>query len=102
MANDTDEVERFDFILSKPINVFGEMTTVLKWREPNGADLIRVGNPVIAYPETDPIRIDHDLPKVIAMVARITGAPTSSLERMASTDITKWAWMLTRFFLPGA
>jgi hypothetical protein len=96
-----DEEERFDFTLQEPINVFGDMVSVLKWRKPNGADLIRIGNPVVPYPGSDPIKIEHDMPKVIAMVARITDTPTSSLERMSTKDMVDWAWLLTSFFLPG-
>jgi len=100
MANEKSDEERFDFPLIKPINVFGEMTAVLKWRKPNGTDFVRVGNPVVAYPGSHPMRIEHDMPKVLAMVARMTDAPVSSLERMDTVDMANWAWLLTSFFLP--
>jgi len=105
MADDKQKAEdgiiRFDFPLKTPINVFGEMVSVLKWREPSGADLIKVGNPVIAYPGTVPLKIEHDMVKVAAMMARLTDAPSSSIERVDPEDLIKFAWTITGFFLPG-
>jgi len=94
-------VTRFDFPLRKPINIFGDMVSVLKWREPSGTDLIKVGNPVIAYPGTIPLKIEHDMGKVTAMMARLTDAPSSSIERIEPDDLMKFAWTITPFFLPG-
>jgi hypothetical protein len=95
-----DDIERFEFTLSEPINVFGEMTKVLKWRKPNGADIIKVGNPVIFQPFTDPVQITHDMPRMMAMLARLANMPSSSVERMAPRDLVSLTWEVTPFFMP--
>ena len=95
-----EEEERFDFNLSSPINSFGEMVSVLKWRRPNGADLIKVGNPIVFYPYLEPVKVEHDFVKVVQMMARLTGTPTSSLEKLDPEDIASFAWTITPFFIP--
>jgi hypothetical protein len=92
-----------DFVevkLSKPINSFGEEISVLKFRKPTGADLIRVGNPVIFDPITDPPRITHDMPKMVQMLMRLSGVPTSSFDQLDTRDLTAAAWAVTNYFLP--
>lgn len=86
--------------LSKPINSFGEEISVLKLRRPTGADLIRIGNPVIFDPITDPPRIVHDWSKMPSMLMRLSGVPTSSFEQVDPRDLTAAAWAITNYFLP--
>jgi hypothetical protein len=86
--------------LSTPINSFGEEISVLKFRRPTGADLIRVGNPVIFDPITDPPRITHDMPKMVQMLVRLSGVPSSSFDHVDPRDLTAAAWAVTNFFLP--
>jgi hypothetical protein len=88
--------------LSKPINSFGEELSVLKLRRPTGADLIRIGNPVIFDPITDPPRITHDMPKMVQMLMRLSGVPTSSFDQLDPRDLVAASWAVTNYFLPTA
>ena len=90
------------FVLQKPIRAYDEMVSVLKLRKPTGADLIRVGNPVIFSPFADPPRIEHDMSKVVAMVARLANVPSSSLEALDPQELTSLAWAISPFFVPKA
>jgi hypothetical protein len=106
MTKETDMKEEAaeiaaEFILSKPIIAYGEEVTVLKMRKPMGADLLRVGNPVKFSPYTDPPQIEHDYPKLLAMVARLSKVPSSSLSQIDTDDLTALAWTVTPFFIPS-
>lgn len=90
-----------EFPLVKPINAYGEELKVLKLRKPTGTDLLRIGNPVKFSPYSDPPSVDHDYPKVLAMVARLANVPSSSLERLDTDDLTALAWTITPFFIPS-
>jgi Phage tail assembly chaperone proteins, E, or 41 or 14 len=92
--------EFVEVTLSKPINSFGEQVSVLKLRKPTGADLIRIGNPVIFDPITDPPRITHDMPRMVQMLMRLSGVPTSSFDQLDPRDLVSCAWAVTNFFLP--
>jgi len=94
------EVKRRKFVLSKPIMVFDEEVSELNWREPNGTDFVKIGNPVKFQPFTSPVSIEHDMQKMIAMLSRLTGAPSSSLERLSPNDLATLAWEVTPFFIP--
>jgi hypothetical protein len=93
-------VTDIEFPLSKPIVAYGEEVTVLKMRKPTGADLIKVGSPVKFSPFTDPPTVEHDYPKVIAMVARMSSVPSSSLERLSPEELVALAWTISPFFIP--
>ena len=102
-VDDEDEQppeEMIEYPLSEPINAYGEKTMVLKLRKPTGADLIRVGNPVVFYPHADPVKIEHDMPRMVQMISRLAGVPSSSVERMLPADLTGLAWTLSPFFIP--
>ena len=88
------------FPLSKPILAYGKEISVLEMSRPTGADLVRVGNPVIFTPFTDPPRVEHDIAKVIAMVARLAKVPSPSLEALDSEDLIGLAWAISPFFMP--
>lgn len=89
--------------LSKPIKSYGEELTVIKMRKPNGNDLLIVGNPVHWYPHVDPPRVEHDLTKVVTMVARLSEPkiPTTSLAELDPLDIIGLAWAISPFFIPA-
>lgn len=86
--------------LSKPILAYGKQISVLEMSRPTGADLVRVGNPVIFTPFTDPPRVEHDFAKVIAMVARLAKVPSPSLEALDPDDLVGLAWGISPFFMP--
>jgi Phage tail assembly chaperone proteins, E, or 41 or 14 len=87
--------------LTKPIPVFNDKVAVLKFRAPTGGDLIRIGNPVIFDPITDPPRVTHDTSKMTVMMAKLSGIPASSLEFLNPQDWVACAWALTPFFMPA-
>lgn len=89
--------------LLNPIKAYGEEIRVINMRKPGGQDLLSVGNPVIFSPHVDPPRIEHDYPKVIAMVARLSipAIPSSSLADLEPADITGLAWAISPFFTPA-
>ena len=89
-----------EYVLSKPIKAFDEELAVIKLRMPTGADLIRVGNPVLFYPHAEPIKIEHDMPKMVTMISRLSGIPVGSLERLSAEDLLGIAWSLSPFFIP--
>ena len=86
--------------LSSPIPVFAEMRSVITMRKPTGLDLIKVGNPVQFDPVSDPPRIEHNMPRMVAMIARLANIPTGSVEKMDPRDLASCAWQLSSFFLP--
>jgi hypothetical protein len=57
--------------------------------------LIRVGNPVDWDPFSDPPRISHDMPKMIKMIARLTGLSSISLDLLAPQDLVSASWALS-------
>jgi hypothetical protein len=89
-----------EFPLSEPINAYGNKIEVLKLRKPTGVDLIEVGNPVNFYPYADPIKIEHDMPKVRSMLARLANIPSSSIDRIGPRDLVGLAWAISPFFIP--
>lgn len=89
-----------EYPLNEPINAYGKEVTVLKLRKPTGIDLIEVGNPVNFYPYADPVKIEHDMPKVRAMLARLASVPSSSIDRLGPRDLVGLAWAISPFFIP--
>jgi Phage tail assembly chaperone proteins, E, or 41 or 14 len=100
-----DEKPREEFAieypLDEPIKAYNEEVKVLKLRKPNGNDLIQVGSPVIFYPHVEPPKIEFDMPKVIAMLARLSNTPSSSIAMIGPQDLTGLAWAISPFFIPG-
>jgi hypothetical protein len=90
-----------EYPLSEPLKAYGETVSVLKLRKPTGVDLIEVGNPVTFYPYADPVKIEHDMPKVRAMLARLANIPSSSIERLGPRDLVGLAWAISPFFIPA-
>ncbi len=89
--------------LLKPVKAYGEEVRSIVMRKPNGGDLLAVGNPVIFSPHIDPPRIEHDLAKVLQMVARISqpSIPSTSLAELDPQDIVGLAWHISPFFTPA-
>lgn len=91
-----------EFPLTVPIKAYGEEVKVIRMRKPTGADLVRVGNPVNFYPYADPVKVEHDMSKVVAMAARLSNIPSASIEMMDSNDLIGMAWAMSPFFIPVA
>lgn len=90
-----------EFPLRTPINAYGEEVSVLKIRKPTGADLIAVGNPVKFSPFTKPPTVEHDMTRVIEMVARLANVPSSSLAKLEPAELISLAWEISPFFIPA-
>lgn len=87
--------------LSKPIPAHGEDVTELVFREPNGADIARCGNPVLINPATVSIEdVRFDEPKMNRMMAALAGVPLSTIEKLPGGDWQICAWTVAGFFLP--
>lgn len=88
--------------LKKPIPVMGDMVSSLKFREATAGDITSVGgSPVIKDWVSEPPILTFDGPKMTAMMARLSGAPTSSIARMGSRDWESCATALIPFFMPN-
>ena len=99
--NAQPESDMFEFALQAPIVAYKEPITALKLRRATGADLIAiVRNPVIFTPSIFPPEVRHDLPRVVALVARLSGVPSSSLGKMSSLELTALAWSISPWLMP--
>ena len=86
--------------LERPIRAFTESLDELACREPNAGDILRAGCPVDYDPRSNPPKITINEQKAFAMLERLTGVPSASLERMTSNDMTRCFWGIARFFIP--
>lgn len=91
----------FEYPLDKPISAYGEEVKVLKLRKPTGLDLIEIGNPVTWYPYAEPPKVEHDMQKVMKMVARLANIPSSSINKLDTRDLVGLAWLISPFFIPA-
>lgn len=101
---DGDDETKFEvaleYPLDEPLLAYGEEVKVLKLRKPTGLDVIEIGNPVAFNPFADPVKIDHDMPKVQKMVARLSNTPSSSISKLGPGDLIGLAWAISPFFMP--
>jgi hypothetical protein len=82
----------------KPINGNKrELLEQLTFREPTGADIVRIGNPVFI---TTAGEIMFDERKMTAMMAQLSGVFPPLLDFMHPQDWNSCAYRLRRFFLP--
>ena len=88
--------------LRTPIPVYTDKVAELRLRRPTGRDLIQIGNPVIFDPVSEPPVIQHDMPRMAAMLARLSEIPASSIEKLEPEDLVDAAWAVTPFFIPRA
>lgn len=88
--------------LRKPIqNGEGEETSELIFREPNGGDIERAGNPVIVDVFSgDTVKLTFDEKKMTQMMSRLAAIPPSSVRMMHPKDWNSIAWQLVHFFTP--
>jgi hypothetical protein len=81
-------------------SIFGnkrEQLDELSFREPTGADIIRLGNPVWINTAGE---IMFDERKMTMMMAQLSGVLYPLLEAMHPQDWNSCAYRLRRFFLP--
>jgi tail assembly chaperone E/41/14-like protein len=87
--------------LRKPIQANGEEVSELVFREPNGGDIERAGNPVIVDVFSgDTIKLTFDEKKMTAMMSRLAAVPPSSIRQLHPKDWNSIAWQLVHFFTP--
>lgn len=91
------------YTLTTPIKAYGEEVRVIRFRRPTGMDIVMVGNPVVFMPHADPPRVEHDYPKLIKMMARLSDPPipSTSLAEMDPQDLVGLAWTVSPFFTPA-
>jgi hypothetical protein len=85
-------------LLHKPVrNNQGELVHELVFREPTGGDINRYGNPCRISVDGDVIIDD---PKMMRMIAALSGILPPFLEAMDPRDWNSCAYRLRSFFLP--
>ncbi len=82
------------------VEAHGEQVKELVLREPTGADVIAVGNPVQFDPISDPPRILVDDKRMAAMISRLAEVPPSSVAKLKPKELISLGWLLTPFFVP--
>lgn len=91
----------FEYVLSKSIQAHGEDITVLRWREPTGADIERAGSPLQIVPTADGgATIGMNERKMAQMISLLANIPPSSVRALTAKDWTGVAWKLFGFFTP--
>lgn len=88
------------FPLSKPVLAHGEDVKAFTLREPTGADIIAVGNPVNFDPVSSPPRVQIDDARMAAMIARLAAVPPSAVAALSPKDLINLGWALASFFMP--
>ncbi len=87
--------------LRKSVIANGDETKVLIFREPTGADIELVGNPVnLDMMSGDTPKISFDAKAMTGMMARLAGVPPSTIRQMHPRDWNTAAWNLAPFFMP--
>ncbi|MDT3382523.1 phage tail assembly protein [Labrys neptuniae] len=104
MKTDTNDTEWADgkltFPLSKPVMAHGDMVKELVLREPTGADIIAVGNPVQFDPVSSPPRVQIDDARMAAMICRLATVPQGTVAALPPKDLINLGWSLASFFMP--
>jgi hypothetical protein len=87
--------------LRKPIQANGEEVSELVFREPNGGDIERCGNPVDIDPfQGETVKLSFNEKKMTQMMSRLASVPPSSIRMMNPKDWNSIAWQLLPFFTP--
>jgi hypothetical protein len=86
--------------LSKPIQAHGEQISILRWREPTGADIEKAGNPISieVVPDSGRYRVAFDEKKMAAMIGQLATIPPHSVRSLRAGDWTAIATKIFRFF----
>ena len=96
-----DAASRLEHRLTKPIQAHGDEVMMLRWREPTGGDIERVGSPVQLMPTGDGgMTIGMNERKMSAMISVLAGIPPSSVRMLTAKDWAAVAWKLFGFFTP--
>jgi len=100
-ANGIDTAFLLNLKLRKQVrNGDGEMVDELKFREPTGGDIERIGYPVnIDWGQIPPLTTINS-PVMGAMMSHLAAIPPSSIKSMHPKDWASAAWRLAGFFTP--
>ena|ERR1017187_4009956 len=95
-----EDPDHFTVELTIAIPVYTEKLKTLKMRNPNGADMIAVGNPVkVIFDDSgSEWHIEHNYKRVQGMISRLANIPAGSVERMDSKDLVACAVAMQHFF----
>jgi len=86
--------------LRKSVIANGEPVMEIKFREPSGGDIERIGNPVtFTFSENQP-RVHMESGTMTQMMAHLAGVPPSTIRQLHPRDWENGAWMLAGFFTP--
>jgi hypothetical protein len=87
-------------MLRKPVVANGESVTEIKFREPTGGDIERIGNPVtMGVYEQNP-KVHFETAIMTQMMAHLAGVPPSTIRSLHPRDWQNGAWLLANFFIP--
>ena len=95
-----EDPDHFTVELTIAIPVYTEKLKTLKMRNPNGADMIAVGNPVkVIFDDSgSEWHIEHNYKRVQGMISRLANIPAGSVERMDSKDLVACAVAMQHVF----
>jgi tail assembly chaperone E/41/14-like protein len=86
--------------LRKPVIANGETVVEIRFREPSGGDIERIGNPLtVGMYENNP-KIHFESQTMTLMMAHLAGVPPSTIRSLHPKDWNNGAWMLANFFMP--
>jgi tail assembly chaperone E/41/14-like protein len=98
-VNGADIDRRLVLKLRKPVQANGEEVMEIKFREPTGGDIERIGNPVI-IDWNEGARVDYKAREMTQMMALLANVPPSTIRMMHPTDWNTGALKLSNFFMP--
>ena len=79
----------------------GDEVDELTFREPTGADIERIGNPInIDMMSGDTPKVTFDTKIMTQMMSVLAAVPPSTIRKMNTRDWNTAAWSLTSFFMP--
>jgi hypothetical protein len=86
--------------LRKKVIANGEEVEEIKFREPTGGDIERIGSPIVlSMFEAQPKPV-YDSSVMTMMMAHLAGVPPSTIRAMDPRDWQNGAMMLFHFFVP--
>lgn len=91
---------KYTFPLSKPVMAHGDNVKEFVLREPTGADIIAVGNPVSFDPTGNGPSVQIDDARMAAMISRLASVPPSAVAALSPKDLINLGWALASFFMP--
>jgi tail assembly chaperone E/41/14-like protein len=98
-VNGAEVDNRLVLKLRKRVIANGEEVGEIKFREPTGGDIERIGNPVV-IDWNEGARVDYKAREMTAMMALLANVPPSTIRQLHPTDWNTGALKLSNFFMP--